>query len=245
MSWIYNPKTQDSGIITCIPQKGECPNKCEDCFFQSGRSYLEPLSKNLPHIPSKALAKGRVVRMNDGNDSNVERELVERTAQQYNDYFFNTSQPYLLNGYSGPVVFTINPGEMTDRNFVRLNSIPKNLMFVRVRVNAWNVSNVVERAVKYYTDSRYIGRATPLVLTFMAYYTSLVPVQYKKWYKWTKRTLNNYWVLKPQYWQKIMDKFKDNSFVYSCGTKYTHACRFCGNCLRAYYATKERMRNEA
>ena len=43
MSYIENPKTKGSGIIACIPQKGLCPNKCEDCFFQSGRSYLEPL----------------------------------------------------------------------------------------------------------------------------------------------------------------------------------------------------------
>ena len=47
-NWIWNPKTKGSGILTCIPQTGICPNNCEDCFFQGGRSYLEPLSKNLP-----------------------------------------------------------------------------------------------------------------------------------------------------------------------------------------------------
>ena len=30
----YNPKTKGSGVITCIPQKGICPVKCEDCFFK-------------------------------------------------------------------------------------------------------------------------------------------------------------------------------------------------------------------
>jgi len=46
-----NPKTKGSGIICCIPQTGICPQKCDDCFFQSGRSYLEPLVDNLPNMP--------------------------------------------------------------------------------------------------------------------------------------------------------------------------------------------------
>jgi hypothetical protein len=206
--WIYNPKTKNSGIITCIPQTGECPNKCEDCFFQSGRSYLEPLNDNLPHIPPKELAHGRVVRINDGNDSNVQRELVEKVAQQYDDYFFNTAIPENLGTFSAPVVLTLNPGQMTDTSFHKLWKIPKNLMFVRVRVNAWNVEFVADGAVKYYTDSGYIGRAVPIMLTFMAYYTQNIPDEYKKMYEWKKRTLNSYYVLKPHYWQKIVDRYK-------------------------------------
>ena len=54
MPYKENPKTKGSGIICCIPQKGTCPNNCEDCFFQSGRSYLEPLSENLPRVKNAA-----------------------------------------------------------------------------------------------------------------------------------------------------------------------------------------------
>ncbi len=54
MSYKENPKTKGSGIISCIPQKGVCPNKCEDCFFQSDRSYLEPLGENLPSSERKS-----------------------------------------------------------------------------------------------------------------------------------------------------------------------------------------------
>lgn len=79
--YIKNPKTAGSGIITCIPQTGTCPNQCEDCFFQSGRSYLEPLEENLPNMPPLEMAEGRFVRVNDGNDSNVQRELVIREPQ--------------------------------------------------------------------------------------------------------------------------------------------------------------------
>ena len=234
--WIWNPKTKGSGIITCIPQVDICPNKCEDCFFQSGRSYLEPLEKNLPHIPSKELAKGRIVRMNDGNDSNIERDLVEQTAQQYDDYFFNTAIPDNLGGFSNPVVLTVNPGLMTNKEFHKLTKCPMNLMYVRVRVNAWNL-DLVKDVVGYYTFHN-----VPVVLTFMAYYTAIIPNDHIHEYMWKKRTLNSYWVLTPHNWQKIMDKFKDDTLVYSCGRKYSHACKDCGNCLREYYATKERTK---
>ena len=65
--YTWNPKVRGSGIITCIPQSGICPNNCDDCFFQSGRSYLEPLDKNLPHLPPmKEMTKNRIVRIKMG-----------------------------------------------------------------------------------------------------------------------------------------------------------------------------------
>ncbi len=53
MDYKENPKTKGSGIICCIPQTGLCLMKCKDCFFQSGRSYLEPLEENLPNMPTR------------------------------------------------------------------------------------------------------------------------------------------------------------------------------------------------
>jgi len=239
--WKWNPKTKDSGIITCIPQTGRCPNGCEDCFFQSGRSYLEPLNENLPHIPSKELAKGRVVRMNDGNDSNVDRELVEETAQQFDDYFFNTSIAEGLGKFSGPVVLTVNPGDMTDRNFVKYDPQIQNLMFVRIRTNVWNLHNVVGPAIRYYT-----GEDIPVVLTFMAYHnkkdinTSAPPERH---YQYRKRTQNSYWAIKYEAWKDVMNGYRSNYLVYSCGKEgLSSACKNCGNCMREYYNTKERLR---
>lgn len=235
MHWIWNPKTKGSGIITCIPQKRRCPNKCDDCFFQSGRSYLEPLAKNLPHIPPKRLTKGRIVRMNDGNDSNNNRVLVEKTAKKFDNYFFNTAIPHNLDEFSGPVVLTVNPGKMTDSSYYCVLS--NNLMFVRIRVNAWNISSVVIPAVSFYTM-----RDTVVVLTFMAYYTKNIPSQFKHFYSWKKRTINSYYVLKDYKIAEIIKLFKNNPLVYSCGVKGEHSCTFCGNCIREYYNTKERMR---
>ena len=235
--FIYNPKVIGSGIIECIPQRGKCPNNCEDCFFQSGRSYLEPLEKNLPHIPTRKMAEGRIVRVNDGNDSNNQRKLVEKTAFQFSDYFFNTSINYKLEKFSAPVVLTINPAKLTDwHNFIRVDPIPKNLMFVRFRTNMWNVS-VLDHAINYYTRHK-----TPVVITFMAYYTLSIPPSYQKYYEWKKRTINSYWVLKRDSQEDIISHYLDNPYVYSCGIKGQYSCSFCGNCIREYYNTKERMR---
>lgn len=235
-NWIYNPKTKGSGIICCIPQIGICPNKCPDCFFQAGRSYLEPLSDNLPHIPSVEMSKGKVVRMNDGNDSNNQRSLVESVAKGYEHVFFNTSTPYKLEEFLAPVVFTVNPGIMTDVDFHRLDPIPKNLMFVRVRVNTWN-PEVLSSVINYYTK-----REVRVVITFMAYYTTPIPSAEKDFYTYEKRVTNPYWVLNQDMQIDIMDTFWNNPYVYECGYKNTHSCKFCGNCLREYFRVIEEMK---
>lgn len=235
--YIWNPKVKGSGIITCIPQAGECPNKCEDCFFQSGRSYLEPLNKNLPHLPPIGLTKNRIVRINDGNDSNINRRLVEKVAKQYDMYFFNTAIPAELERFSAPVVLTVNPGRMTDSSFSVIRVIPDNLMFVRVRTNVWNLDTIVKPAVEYYTE-----RGVAVVLTFMAYYTEKIPEANRGCYEWKKRTLNSYWVLKQWAIDRTMDDYKQNPHVYSCGIKGRYECTFCGNCVREYFNAMDRIR---
>jgi len=236
--WKYNPKTRGSGIITCIPQRGTCPIKCKDCFFQSGRSYLEPLDENLPHIPSEELTDGRIVRMNDGNDSNNERDLVIETAKRYKDYFFNTSIPKKIEEFKAPIVLTINPKMLTDKSFHKVEKT-SNLMFVRIRTNMWNVASVVTPAIEYYTEME-----VPVVLTFMAYYLQQIPTDFEICYEYKKRTTNSYYVLKPEFIDLIMNSYRLNPYVYPCGYKGQHLCKFCGNCIREYYNTKERIRND-
>jgi len=235
-NWIYNPKTKGSGVICCIPQVGACPNKCPDCFFQSGRSYLEPLCDNLPHIPSSDMAENRVVRMNDGNDSNYQRKLVEAVALGYKHVFFNTSQPYELDKFPAPFVLTINPNLMTDVDFHRVDPIPKNIMFVRVRVNTWN-PEVLTTAVQYYTS-----REVRVVITFMRYYTESISEEQKELYTFEKKVTNSYWYMKRSMQKDILSSFEDNPFVYECGYKDTHSCKFCGNCIREYYRVIEECR---
>ena len=238
MGYIENPKTKDSGIHCCIPQTGTCPNKCQDCFFQSGRSYLEPLSKNLPNVPEGHALN--LIRMNDGNDSNVQREAVMAMGEQFPFRFYNTAIPRDIEGFDSPVVLTLNPGNLTDKRFHILKEIPANLMFVRIRTNMWNLQNVVEPAIEYYTR-----REVPVVLTFMAYYGESIPSDYERFYSFRKRTLNSYWVITKEGWDFVMNMFADNKWVHSCGkTVDVHACRFCGNCHREWWVAWERMRKE-
>jgi len=235
--YIENPKTKDSGILTAIPQTGRCPNNCKDCFFQSGRSYLEPLGENLPNLPLSN--DFRIIRINDGNDSNIDRSVVESAAKQYKMYFFNTAIAVDLESFSGPVVLTVNPGEITDECFHKLLVIPANLMFVRFRVNSWNIS-LAREVVDYYTALR-----VPVVLTFMAYFEETIPSKYKDDYIFRKRTLNSYWAITTSAWRRIMAYFEDNPLVYSCGKiegeKGTTLCSRCGNCIREYFNTIVRL----
>lgn len=239
MTYIENPKTKGSGIVCCIPQTSECPMKCSDCFFSSGRSYLNPIKENLPNIPSVEIAKGRVVRMNDGNDSNVDRDIVMACAKQFKDKFYNTSIPKDLEGFDAPVVLTLNPAGMTDKDFHKLDMIPRNLMFVRFRTNMWNIG-IVGKAIEYYTE-----KEVSVVLTFMAYYNDEIPEKFKHNYIYRKRTLNDYWAITTDSWHVVMDLFEDNILVYSCGRiegeKGKTSCKYCGNCLREYYSTTVRM----
>jgi hypothetical protein len=235
--YIENPKTKGSGVICCIPQKGVCPIGCADCFFQSGRSYLEPLEDNLPNMPNLKMAKGRVVRVNDGNDSNNKPYLVLLATDSYVDKFYNTSVPENLEEFDAPVVLTVNPAENTDCAAVLVDPIPSNLMFVRARVNTWNLG-LIDTIVDYYSS-----KEVPIILTFMAYYTNTIKSGHEADYTYRQRTLNSYWVITQEAWDRVMARYTGNKWVYSCGKDANaFACHRCGNCLREYYATKERLR---
>mgnify|MGYP001826403981 CR=1 FL=1 len=206
MGYKENPKTKGSGIVCAIPQKGICPNRCDDCFFQSGRSYFEPLDKNLPNIPTRHDAQSRVVRVNDGNDSNVERETVIAATKDFEHKFFNTAIPENLDTFDAPVVLTINPGTMIDTDFHRIHT--KNMMFVRFRANTWN-RKLQFKAVQYYA-----GLQIPTVLTFMAYFETAdkIPIDHQANYIFRKRTLNHYWAITSKAWREIMRSYEDTPY---------------------------------
>jgi len=243
MNYIENPKTKDSGIICCIPQTGRCPNKCEDCFFQSGRSYLEPLDEHLPNIPPYELWHNHVVRINDGNDSNVQRDVVIEKTKFFPFKFYNTAIPKDLDKFPGPVVLTLNPGKHTDHSWHSVEAY-KNLMFVRFRCNTWNLETC-DQAIQHYTS-----QCIPVVLTFMAYYDGeSIPPEHRDNYMLRKRTMNEYYAITTDAWRKVMKRYEDNLFVYSCGKlegeKGKTSCKYCGNCLREYFSTIEDMSRES
>ncbi|TET81253.1 hypothetical protein E3J38_04240 [candidate division TA06 bacterium] len=242
--YIENPKTRGSGIICCIPQAERCPMECEECFFQSGRSYLEPLGKNLPNMPTLEEVGHRVVRVNDGGDSGIRFHQVIRDTKKYPLKFYNTSIPQVLDEFPAPVVLTVNPGERTDKHFYRVETEEnlKKLMFVRARVNTWN-GPLVDKIVEWYS-----AKKIPIVLTFMAYYKQPIPELYQRNYIYRIRTSNPYWAITTETWDLIMRLYAHNKWVHSCGKiegeEGTTLCRFCGNCLREFYATMERMKGD-
>lgn len=231
-----NPKTKGSGIVCCIPQTGRCPMGCSDCFFQSGRSYLD-LEADLPNMPDK-VEPWQIVRVNDGNDSNCRRQHVINMTERYPLRFYNTSIPANLRDFVEPVVLTLNPGKMTDNDWHLLPDIPENLMFVRIRTNTWNLERVVRPAVEHYTRE-----GVPVVLTFMAYhYKKSIPKNHQINYLPRTRTINKYHAIWRYAWKCVMNEFKENTLVYSCGQEgLTTACKNCGNCAREFMATKERL----
>ena len=250
MPYIENPKLAGSGLIACVPQEGSCPFGCPDCFANAANSYLPGHGAN---IPSREQAEGRIVRVNDANDSNNQRELVMATAADYEDAFYNTSRPRL--DFDRPVVLTINPGDKTDASFwtledCGLSAPPANLMFVRFRVHTWSM-DLCDKAVRYWT-----GLGTPFVLVFMAHPQEPVRKETRLGtecesrgeslgYIRRKRTLNEYWAVAPDTWASIMYAYRKSPLVYSCGESITGSikCARCGNCLREYFATKERIKN--
>ena len=249
--YVENPKTKGSGIYCAIPQTERCNLGCKDCFFNNGRSYLNKNEKgefveietNLPNMPPAG--DTHIIRVNDGNDSfTLTDEQIDEIEHRYRHFFFNTSIPKWASFRGMPFVLTINPGEMTDKDFRKIDKPPKNLMFVRFRVNLWNLGLAI-KAVEYYAK-----REIPVVLTFMAYHneediTKNIHNEDHSVYMYRKRTLNSYWAIATEYFYEIMDSFKFNKWVHSCGKIEgeegdTH-CRFCGNCVREYFACKCRI----
>jgi hypothetical protein len=232
--YLENPKTKGSGIFCVIPQKEKCPRGCAGCFFYGGRSYLEPLEENLPNIPEPQ--EGRVYRINDGGDSNVERDTVLRVSERYPLRFYNTSFPQFE--FDAPVVLTVNPGEMTDVNFYKVEH--PLLMYVRYRVNTWNWRKIGKSLIMWYVE-----RKVPVVLTWMAYEKEEeIPQEHRKEYERATRTLNEYWCVKEEPWKKIMKQVKDTNFgkfVESCGTWEQHECKWCGNCLKFFFKKREEL----
>jgi len=189
---------------------------------------------------NEVINKNQIVRVNDGNDSNIDRELVVKSVQCYPLRFYNTSIPKDLEKFDAPVVLTLNPGKNTDSIFHKLSNVPKNLMFLRFRTNTWNI-DLAKEAIEFYKN-------TPVVLTWMAYFETMeknMPEIQKQNYVFRKRTLNSYWAITTEAWIKYMEQFRDKKNVYSCGhvegENGDTKCKYCGNCIREFYSARMRM----
>jgi hypothetical protein len=196
--------------------------QCPECFFNGGRFYR---TLDEPLIPTPLEAAGKVVRINSGHDSNLQRDLVIKTAQQYEHAFYNTSIPNF--SFPGPVVFTANG------NKVHLVPVPPNLMFVRVRVNTWDLS-LQDEIIDY-----YLKLNTVVVCTFMRYY-HYDSIKRHGDYSYKKHVLNDYWSPTPEAIIRLMKRY-EGSGVRMCGTPYSSFCKDCLLCYFYYWETVRRL----
>lgn len=215
-----NPKLIGSNIIDCIPQTGECPIRCEECFFNSGRFYR---TLDIPLIPTLAEAEGKIVRVNSGHDSNIQRDLVLQCTKVYEHKFFNTSLPYF--DFPAPVVFTCNGKKL----HLAEKQLDK-LMFVRVRTSIFKLDEV-DLAVNHYLVKHDI----PVVLTFMRYYDAgKIPSEYGDSFEFKKHILNSYWCHTEEAHLAILRHYK-GAGIRMCGTPVSSLCVDCRNCEFLYW----------
>jgi hypothetical protein len=213
-----NPKLEGSGIIEAIPQTGECPLGCEECYYNGKRFYR---SLDTPLLPSLDESLGKIVRVNSGHDSNIQRDLVIKSTEHYLDKFYNTS---IANfDFPGPVVFTAN-----GRKPIYAKSGLGNVMFVRARTSPMNLSDV-DSIVEHYQEKNGI----PVVLTFMRYYDKcVIPREFQDRFRHKKNILNEYWCITEDAQDEILERYADK--VLTCGTKASSLCKDCGNCKAMY-----------
>lgn len=239
-----NPKQEGTPMFDCIPQTGTCPIGCNQCFFNRPDAYYVPINQ-MPLVPTPEEVGDGIVRMNCGNDSNNQRNLVIETAKQYKHFFFNTSVRNL--DFPGPVVLTVNPHEEAPAwaPHYLYNEVPKNLMFIRLRVSGTNLGHI-DDAVEWWTDYH-----VPVVLTFMAYYDrhpavneEEVGLRASACYEWRIRHINSYWCATKAFMQRVLDRYKHNRLVSMCSSLNSGYCRDCRNCETYFVQTMKRMRGE-
>lgn len=249
---IRNPKQEGSNLWDCIPQTGPCPMNCNQCFYNRPGAFYAGME---PLVPTPEEVGDGIVRMNCGHDSNIERDIVIKIAQQYKHFFFNTSIPRF--DFPGPVVFTANPREEMigpcPGDFDWSKRGRDNIMFVRLRVSASNLYLVRLQVMDWAVLD------IPIVLTFMAYYDMTPPgckevhlgngqevvFTYENIvaYTWRKRHINSYWCATKEFQSLVLNRMKDASprLVTICGTLDSNWCRDCHNCETYYWQTMKRL----
>lgn len=230
-----NPKQAGTNLFDCIPQQGPCLNSCSQCYYN--HNFYLPIDRG--HFPTLEEVRDGIVRINSGNDSNIERERVILSTKRYPKRFFNTSIPEF--DFPDPVVFTANPNEEVGVWFPGYFECKSfiNLMFVRLRTSSTNLP-IVAQAAKQWGDA-----GVPVLLTFMRYYDEHVfAKQDKKQYVQRTHIKNSYWCPTASFMQYALKFVREfNSKIEMCGTFVSNFCKDCLNCEKYYYLAKKRLKN--
>ena len=199
------------------------------------------------YVPTPKEVGDGIVRMNCGNDSNNQCDVVIETAKQYKHAFFNTSIPRY--DFPGPVVLTANPQEEQEGSYACRTGTatigPRRLPIscLRLRTSATNL-RLVDRAVATWTAAK-----VPCVITFMAY-DDIEPVVPEdlifkgRCYEWRVRHINLYWCPTKDFMRWVMSRDGDNRLVSMCSSIESSYCRACRNCETLYLQATKRLRGE-
>ncbi|MBD3176336.1 MAG: hypothetical protein GF320_14245 [Armatimonadia bacterium] len=240
-----NPKMAGSNLIDCVPQSGMCPVACRDCFYNRPGWYAG--EEREPVVPNAREAEAKIVRINSGHDSNIEKMHVLEVAARYPHHFYNTSIPD-VRFFDAPVVVTINRDEETDPCLPeQVRGELARIMYVRFRLSPSNLGRAAD-AVRAWAGQHSI----PVVLTYMAYYTHEPPIltEGERFglehdglsgdpYIWKVRTANEYWCASSSFiasTHRLLERGAPG-LVLTCGTSTSSLCRDCGNCELLYYRT--------
>jgi hypothetical protein len=238
-----NPKQEDTNLFDCVPQIGPCPVKCNQCFYNRPGAFYLPIDE--PSIPTPEEVGDGIVRMNCGNDSNNQRDLVIEAASQYKHASSTTSIPRF--DFPGPVVWTANACEEQPVRIppALLSGIPDNLMFIRLRVSSTNLRNI-KLAAEWFTEKQ-----VPVVLTFMAYYEAEPKPPADVLAAWVGRATSGVCgtstptgARPPRSSATSWACSRENRLVSYCGSLEGSYCRLCLNCETHYHQTVKRMKGE-
>ena len=221
-----NPKLKNSGVIDCKPQTGKCPINCNQCFYNREGAFYTDIDK--PQLPTLKEVEDQIVRVNSGHDSNLDKKNVLKLTEKYKDKFYNTS---VMNfNFPAPFVWTANPKE--EEIVPIVDTIPSNLMFIRLRISSTNLEHI-KTAVRVYS----VFYRVPVVLTFMAYYSE--EPENKENYEWQVRHENSYWCPTKDFMKEVLKTMKEigGRLVTMCGTLESRYCDECGNCKKYYLQT--------
>lgn len=218
-----NPKMEGTLLIDAVPQEGKCPHGCRACYFNAG------FYRDTPFVPTKEEAQGCVVRVNSGNDSNNQRDLVLARTVHLQHKYYCTSVPTF--GFGAPVQFTCNPNEL-ESPFLVPASCANELHSVRFRYAPWNEKHL-RLAVSHYAKALRV----PVIITPMRYYAEDdIPKQYRCLYTHKTHILTVTWQLKNESglrWDtRRWGGAAESRLVFACSGR-------CADCLMCYHLYRQ------
>tara|TARA_Y100000310_G_C20563218_1_gene754122 strand:- start:11 stop:733 length:723 start_codon:yes stop_codon:yes gene_type:complete len=232
-----NPKIRNTNMITARPQGDDCPLECSECFYNSDNYYED---KSTASMPSVEESKEKIVKVNDGHDSNIDSDRVISTTSRYKDKFYNTSIGTLF--FKKPTILTIN-GKDTDETYIETRDIRgdlNTLMAIRFRVNLWNIG-LCEDAINTYRGD---GIGAPFLLTDMRYNNiASIPKEFRKWYEYKEHISNSYYSLNKKGLDILFTYLMRYFNVYWCGNPFTKStlCEDCFLCEHFYIVCKSKI----